>query len=285
MPKSQPLDMWEQFDPDAPLRSSCLHDFFKDPKNSVVRERIFTHRLLSDLKVAAAMSGYHLQTYEPDVDRDGHDVVLEDDTRTVNLQLKTLYGQTRAWDIRKRLLRPDARYAHYFGIENASKNPDIELQTDEGLQGGVVVIQAILRDGMLAEIKYLYTDIFIIFAICAGLVPGKNPAKTTLVSQAKNSVRIGAAADRVTLDKTCFVHAIDSERLLALIGLSSRFSSAWRLNVPRYLCTEALVNLADGERESSMSRFAYEINANLQQLIRLDNGQQVAEAVVQHSKE
>lgn len=56
-----------------------LRSFFAAPDNSVTRERIFFSRLSFDLKIAAARADYHLHLYEPDVDRDGFDIIVEDE--------------------------------------------------------------------------------------------------------------------------------------------------------------------------------------------------------------
>ena len=57
MAKSQPMNVWEEFNPDAALPESRLKVFLVDSDMTVPRERIFTGRLMSDLKLAAAMVG------------------------------------------------------------------------------------------------------------------------------------------------------------------------------------------------------------------------------------
>jgi hypothetical protein len=57
-----------------------LSEYFKDSANLVTRERIYFHKIAFDLELAAARKGYHLQLFEPEVDRDGFDIVLNDHT-------------------------------------------------------------------------------------------------------------------------------------------------------------------------------------------------------------
>ncbi len=52
------------------------------------RERIFFNRLSFDLMIAAARVGYHLHIYEPNVDRDGFDIIVEDEDSTRQLQTR-----------------------------------------------------------------------------------------------------------------------------------------------------------------------------------------------------
>lgn len=68
----------ESFDPKKPLGPSRLAQYLREAANSVGREKTFNYRLYFDLKLAAALGNYHLQVFQPDVDKDGYDLVLED---------------------------------------------------------------------------------------------------------------------------------------------------------------------------------------------------------------
>ena len=62
-----------------------LKQFLNAPINSKTRERIFFNRLYFDIKLAAARRGYSLTVFEPEVDREGFDVVLDDaDTSAIS---------------------------------------------------------------------------------------------------------------------------------------------------------------------------------------------------------
>jgi hypothetical protein len=65
------------------------------------------HGLVRDLKVAAALRGYDLRIFVPDVDREGYDIVLDDGDDIMKFQVKSIYdSSTSSWKIQKGLLRP-----------------------------------------------------------------------------------------------------------------------------------------------------------------------------------
>ena len=74
-----------------------LSEYFKDPGNLVTRERIYFHKIAFDLELAAARKGYHLQLFEPEVDRDGFDIVLNDHIweRHVQVKLVLIFSELR----------------------------------------------------------------------------------------------------------------------------------------------------------------------------------------------
>lgn len=67
-----------------------IAEFCRTPSNSVTRERIFFHKLYFDLKLATARCGYALTLFEPEVDRDSYDVMLDDGDTQRRVQLKTV---------------------------------------------------------------------------------------------------------------------------------------------------------------------------------------------------
>jgi hypothetical protein len=79
--------MWFQI-LEGPLHMT-LRNFFNAPANTVTRERMFFHRLYADLTLAAARAGYPLSIFEPEVDRDKFDVLLDDADNQRRIQLKT----------------------------------------------------------------------------------------------------------------------------------------------------------------------------------------------------
>lgn len=159
------LDLHETFDRKAPGQRILFPDFLHEPRNSTVRERLFNQKLFYDLKLAAAYRGYHLELFQPDVDRDGFDLMLSDSDDVFKIQIKTLFDSTtKQWSIRKRLLRPTRHWNEALGFESSPEGV--------GLGGGIVTIKPIVEaDGSLKEVEYRYTDVLLIFAICHGLVP------------------------------------------------------------------------------------------------------------------
>lgn len=66
-----------------------LASFISGFRQSRSREYLLTTRLVHDLGVAAAVSGYDLLVYLPTVDADGFDVIFDDRDRLVAMQLKS----------------------------------------------------------------------------------------------------------------------------------------------------------------------------------------------------
>ena len=139
------------------------------------------------------------------MDRDGHYVVLEDETRTINLQLKTIFkSSTKRWEIRKRLLRPEVHYMKTFGIAlKENESPGITEITNEGLQGGVVLIEPIEDGGELKDIRYFYSDIYVIAAISAGLVPGKAKTTSDAATRLIENLKTGSGSDVLWVKRLC----------------------------------------------------------------------------------
>ncbi|MEA3000598.1 MAG: hypothetical protein QOK17_2431 [Sphingomonadales bacterium] len=197
-----------------------LISFLNNPVNSVTRERLFYNRLYYDLKLAAAHSGYPLTLYEPEVDRDGFDVVLDDGDATRFVQLKTVLASstTTTWDISKRFLRPEPVLAEAYGI----------VPADAGKGGAVVLIEidATLSDPTLT---YRVTDfsILLILSTVLGRTTARPPGAAILGSRrtvAEGSwleLQRGSPKHKVKLNKSSFLKAKGPAGLLSLLGLHS----------------------------------------------------------------
>jgi hypothetical protein len=255
----------ETFDANAVREPIQFPDFLHEPRNSVVREKLFNQKLFYDLKLAAAYRGYHLELYQPDVDRDGFDLMLSDGDGVFKIQIKTLFeSKTQQWSIRKRLLRPTPEVNEWLGFESSPEGV--------GLQGGIVTITPITeKDGSLKGVEYRYTDVLVIFAICAGLVPGHS-VDQEMANRVRSHLWHGSAREVFNLNKSFFVQALDAERLLALMGLHSRFSSSWRLNVLRHQSFEYQPRPPHPEdKEDGQARAGTEVTENLRQLIAIES--------------
>jgi hypothetical protein len=68
------------------------------------------------------------------------------------------------------------------------------------------------------------------------------------------------------LNRTFFLQPLTPEALLPLMGLRSRYSSSWRLNLSRYIST-LRGPLSEKEKLSENAYVAKEIVANLKQLV------------------
>lgn len=149
----------------------ALSDFPKAHNNSVTRSRIYFHRLAFGLKLGAGRtgrSGYPLEIYEPDVDRDGFDIVLNDGDYERHVQVKTVLksAKTAEWEIRTRLLRPKLEIADWFDLEPMSG----------GIGGGFLLQEVADTDGSVTG--HGYVDYFTLVALERNLVSGNTSAAT-----------------------------------------------------------------------------------------------------------
>lgn len=156
----------------APKNRSQLQKFLNAPINTTTRERIFFNKLYFDVKLAAARRGYALTVFEPEVDRDGFDVVFDDANSLRQLQLKSTTWSANAnyWVTTPRFLRPTGVNLKRMAFESSPQG--------EGREGGVVMIQ--IDDAAEAcDVRYFYTDLFVIAALASGLIriaaKGKSP--------------------------------------------------------------------------------------------------------------
>lgn len=209
-----------------------LKKFFRAAVNTTTRERIFFSRLSFDLKIAAARAGYHLHLYEPDVDRDGFDIVVEDDDSTRQVQTKAVLSgvPTNSWRITAGLIRASAEDQDVYQIS----------PVESGRGGGVVLIEidASTDDG---NVIYSYTDYEILVAIAEGYLLETPPAKRKR-GKAATPARQEAAEvleqvwrvdrhEKVALSRRLFVRLKTSDQLLALIGMGSIWNGFARFAV------------------------------------------------------
>jgi len=198
-----------------------LKKYFKAPRNTVTRERIFFNRLSFDLKIAAAKADFHLHIYEPDVDRDGFDIVTEDEGGNVRwLQTKAVLSSvnTRKWQISGRFLRP---------LEDIVDRHD--FASLEGGRGGGVILIEIDAESTNGSVQYYYTDFNIIFAISEGyLIENKITKRGPKPKSAKDSaaeIIQNIHSNHMDLDcwipKRLFLKLKTPEDLLGVIGYRS----------------------------------------------------------------
>ena len=69
---------------------SEIEQWLIEPRNSHAKESLLNNRLFYDVKLAAARRGYYLNTYFDDVDKDGFDVIFDDQDTLIKTQLKTV---------------------------------------------------------------------------------------------------------------------------------------------------------------------------------------------------
>lgn len=160
----------------------AAREFLAASENTVIRERMYFNLLFFELKLAAARRKYDIAIFEPEVDRSGFDVILDDRDLEKRFQLKTVIegAKTASWEVHKRLLRPT-----YDDGELASWSP---MQC--GLGGGLLVIDISLGDTS-RELSYRYLDWHILTAFSDGLIGKKGADYKTFREDARRLNRPG----------------------------------------------------------------------------------------------
>jgi|GEM_PF-4697459 hypothetical protein len=158
-----------------------LEDYLKyHPK---IREELLNHKIIFDLKLAAARANYHLKVYTVQVDFEGFDLLIEGEDVVKKVQLKsTLSATTGNWEIHNSMLYPNIYVYH-----------DFEFSEPLGCSfndSGVVLIDVMVVDGKNISIEYYYCDIYILR--CLELAIFQINAHSRNTAQKKN-VRITKA--------------------------------------------------------------------------------------------
>lgn len=195
-----------------------LAQFLSDPTNSVTREKLIYNRFYYDLKIAAARAGYALTMYEPDVDRDGYDVVIDDGEVIRFIQLKTVLksSKTSSWAVRRKLLcinEPED-----FG----NLDPNIG-------RGGAVVLIEVDTTQSDPEFTYYVADLGLLEMLCSifGETRRKSGApeilgtRRLLAHRTLQDIGNGPRSGKVILRKSTFLRARNACGLLALLDLYS----------------------------------------------------------------
>jgi hypothetical protein len=182
-----------------------LSEYFNDSANLVTRERIYFHKIAFDLELAAARRGYHLQLFEPEVDRDGFDIVLNDHIweRHVQVKLVTVFAGTSNWDIRKRLLRPSEIVTNTLGYESMKS----------GLNGGFLSV-LLGKDGIWDQVEYRYADCYTLFAIKQGLRRGDVKAADEAIRELFED-----RGKEVSIKERLLLRVKGPDELLGILGL------------------------------------------------------------------
>lgn len=196
-----------------------LDKFFGGFKDSRSREYILTTRLVHDLTLAAAASGYNLLVYLPTVDADGFDVIFDDRDRLVPTQLKSVTrgGKASSWRIRRSLLRPKTEEADLFGFESSPSGTG---------RGGGVILTTVEAVGESIKVEYRYTDIMVLSALWTGIINRPQPQQDRLRHLRRDLE--SESTGSVKVPRSAFVHAATPAKLLAIMGLHSHVQSNWR---------------------------------------------------------
>lgn len=203
-----------------------LDKFFGGFKDSRSREYILTTRLVHDLTLAGAASGYNLLVYLPTVDADGFDVIFDDRDRLVPTQLKSVgrNGKAASWRIRRSLLRPKMEEADLFGFESSPSGTG---------RGGGVILTTVEAAGESIKVEYRYTDIMVLSVLWTGIIDRPQPQQDRLRRLRRDLE--SESTGSVEVPRSAFLPAATPAKLLAIMGLHSHVQSHWRSHMSHLL--------------------------------------------------
>jgi hypothetical protein len=194
--------------------------------NSQARESLLNNRLFFDLKLAAAERGYFLNLYLPEVDKDGFDIILDDQDSLTKIQLKSVMknNSTSSWYIHKSLLRPDERFREELGFEPSP--------TGTGYQGGVILIEIEVNSNDVLNVEYYYTDIIILLGIRDKIIELSSRPTDNAIKKLFSDLTRGFSHEKVAVHKKMFIKAKNPAGLLALIGMHNKENTTfWRYHI------------------------------------------------------
>lgn len=190
-----------------------LEEYLFDSKNSHAKESLINNKLIFDLKLAAAEDEYFLNVYTPEVDKDGFDIIFDDQDLLTKVQLKTVMAKTvtNSWDIHKALLRPDPYICEQLGFESSPSGT--------GYQGGVILIEIKDSADNGFEVKYYYTDIIILCGLRDKIIMVNDPPSEKAIKTFIKKITDGTSHEKITIYKNMFIEAKGPAALLALMGM------------------------------------------------------------------
>lgn len=134
-----------------------LNEYLLQPRNSIIREDYTTSTLIAEFKLHALLKMRRIKIYKHDIDVDGCDLIIEDDSDIARkFQLKSIIvnGQRRSFQIHSNILLPDLNRCADYGFDDV-----IGPKT----MGGVIKLIIIPKtDENTIELKYEYTDFNVI---------------------------------------------------------------------------------------------------------------------------
>lgn len=220
--------------------ANAAKHFLERSENSVTREKIFVNRFEFDIRMAAARVETAISIGVADVDRNGYDVILDDEENSRKIQLKTVGAEadTSEWKVLKTFFRPPFEYVNKLGLKATLDNV--------GIGGSVVLME--ISNFETGAVQYHYTDALIVRAFELELIkpaptpPGPGHPKDPTWKKAYNVLRtleIGVDeeqakrqkdydAKRVSIPEDLFLTIENSNQLLAVMGFHNTVDSSFR---------------------------------------------------------
>lgn len=214
-----------------------LENFLKDSINSVFREKLIGYKLLYQLKLYSARYNPNLEIFQPEIDRDGYDLIIHDSIELRRFQIKTILSSstTSKWDIQKNLIRPKPHDVGPLGYEMSPNG--------SGVGGGFILVEAVVKNDDLELTSFYYTDAFILRAFELDLIKHKSfERQKTVKNTVINFQRIDKNPGNGKKDKDLKVQVTKSsmikfnglEDLLLLADLPGNKSQNWLSSMREY---------------------------------------------------
>lgn len=197
-------------------------DFLLNRSNTQIREALLNLKLFYDLKLEALKVKRNLKIYKPEIDIDGYDIIIEDDTDLARkIQLKSRMSKTYSWKIHRTLLLPSMHNAVDYGFiaNHCPTNP------------GALILFDVLQSADLSkdEITYYYTDINIISLISLGYL-----GKTKDKEKALNTLNeLKSTSKRINLSINLMVKLKNPQSIIKLCGFLNNYdfsNNTWQIN-------------------------------------------------------
>jgi len=201
--------------------------YLNQSTNSLVREQLLNYKLFYDLQLAAAYDQEALKIYQPAVDNQGCDIVIEDNldfSRKIQLKSK-VESKTKEWKIHRSILLPGMLQADDFGFDATicPTNPGAFIIID--------VSRPKKENSDELSISYWYTDFNIISLIADGIFKSKESTKKEAIKTI--NLLMTTKNKQIVIKKSLMVKVQKPSSLLDLCGFLNRYGfyfNVWKLN-------------------------------------------------------
>jgi hypothetical protein len=206
--------------------SDSVIEFLNKSSNSLIREELLNYKLFYDLKLASARKKRYLKIYKPEVDIEGCDIIIEDNTDFARkIQLKSrVVSKTTHWDIHRSLLLPGMHQALDYGFEA------VICPTTPG---AFILIDMSESIGDI-KITYSYTDINIITLMAFGYIKRTSNSQVEALNVLK---KLKLYNKKIAIKENLLIQLKSPDSIIMLAGFLNNYdfvNNVWKLNQIRY---------------------------------------------------
>lgn len=242
---------------------NSIETFLSNPNFSVMREKMFFHKLYYDLKFASAKRNTPLYLYEPDVDREGFDVLFYNVEYDRKIQLKTVLTSSRTdrWVTTKKFFLPTDNYV------NNLLEPHILDPCNNGMGGGIILIEIDLKNN--CDVCYYYSDFFVLLAFANWLI-FRSKDQVNKAYEIIQKLKYDKSNIKLTIPKKLFLKIKSPDELLGICGFHNiNHIMFWEHNFLRALQgipKDNIYKAKEERKEIYLNRFFYNPGKDLKRL-------------------